>query len=694
MNGHSQSSLIQRAFEAYHDGDIRGAESFLRQALTDNPGDMDIRMHLANLYYAGHRYVEAIEILQSCKTDTRCALHYHWCRLLALWAEGNERLACQEIDSFYEIRDIAPDQIQMILDIARQAGDFRRFCRFAKKCGEPEALRSLKWITSLVWIFRFIPRRLLRKIVVRTERFLTGKGRRHSVRWLMESARYVDPSNPEWLVKIGQWRRRTRDVYDPQFDREKSWYLTALRLNPQYPEALAGYLRTLYDKQQWGDCLDLITKTPGVLLPDWTSALQAACLANTGRYEEARQRWDKMVKEDNNLHARFCLGLLALEKRDGAAAKLLLFANEDRSLQSVRHFFSEVAYQPDPSVIDGQVLLDILAKDLEDTAFLQSDLTNAWKKTEETESPANNPENMQSAKAEPSVGAPCFLCGSVEPRIPLWRDRTTNWLRSRCPGCSMISVSPLPPVNAVQAMYMGVERQNHSLRKQYKEGLNQVLQMSETASRRLPLMQDISVWDGFDWMAFESSLSNGKRCLDIGCSAGNAVKVLSNCGWQAEGIDLDAEAVCYGQERGLPLRIGSLEDFAGDPQSYHLITLIDVIEHLPDPVDCLRRCFTWLVPGGLIFIKTPCADSLPHRFVGNAWLESSEHLHFFSRRTMMQLLERTGFQIVKFKQTQEAPTNFLHDKIWQSCFYPRLLNEWIHRLKVGDTLMMLARKVM
>ena len=43
MNEHSQSLLIKNAFDAYHEGDQRKAESLLRQALVVNPADLDIR---------------------------------------------------------------------------------------------------------------------------------------------------------------------------------------------------------------------------------------------------------------------------------------------------------------------------------------------------------------------------------------------------------------------------------------------------------------------------------------------------------------------------------------------------------------------------------------------------------------------------------------------------------------------------
>ena len=656
-------------------------------------------MHLANLYYADRRYVEAIEILQSCKTDSRCAFHYHWCRLLALWAEGNESQACKEIDSFMEIQSIPPDKSQFILDIARQTGDFKRMRRFLKKCGDPESLRSLFLIVPMVSIFRFLPKRWLNQKVYKLENQLTKRGRFGLLRCLIESLRYVDSSNPEWLVKLGQWIRHTRDVYNPQFDRELNWYLTAMRMMPHYPPAIAGYLRTLYDKQQWTDCLEWVGKTPERFLPNWVSSLQAACLSNLGRVEEAKSRWEQLVAKEGNLHARFCLGLLALEKGDSEAGKILLFANEDRNLQLIRYFFSEVAHQPNPASCDGQVVLDFMVMNQTEGNCLQPDIVtlsedsqNISVNTGSLEDSLMLPEVKQQTNPEIAVVSPCFICGSIEPRTPLWKDRTTGWLRSRCPGCSMISVSPLPSLHAIQTLYIGEGRLRHSLRKRYMEEVNEVLQMSEAASRRLPLMQDIMMWDRFDWMAFEASLVNKKRSLDIGCSAGKAVKVLLNCGWQAEGIDLDADAVRYGQERGLPVRVGSVEEQNNYAVLYDLITLIDVIEHLADPADCLKRSFNALSPGGVMFIKTPCADSLPHWFIGDAWLESSEHLHFFSRRTLIRLLEKTGYQIIGFKQTQEAPTSYLHDEIWQSRFYPRLLNDWINRLKVGDTLMILARR--
>ena len=92
----------------------------------------------------------------------------------------------------------------------------------------------------------------------------------------------------------------------------------------------------------------------------------------------------------------------------------------------------------------------------------------------------------------------------------------------------------------------------------------------------------------------------------------------------------------------------TLEDAGIPPHSVDLVTLWEVLEHLPDPLATLRRISVILRPGGLLALSTPDAGSAVARALGGrwpGWSKIPEHLFFFDRATLRRLPTEAGFEI-------------------------------------------------
>ena len=91
------------------------------------------------------------------------------------------------------------------------------------------------------------------------------------------------------------------------------------------------------------------------------------------------------------------------------------------------------------------------------------------------------------------------------------------------------------------------------------------------------------------------------RFLDIACELGETVARFGDAGWQAEGIDLDANTKPFHEKRGLAVRIGRFED---EPvtKRYEMIHVAHAIYFMIDPMTFLRRVRAQLVDGGLLAI--------------------------------------------------------------------------------------------
>jgi 2-polyprenyl-3-methyl-5-hydroxy-6-metoxy-1,4-benzoquinol methylase len=145
-------------------------------------------------------------------------------------------------------------------------------------------------------------------------------------------------------------------------------------------------------------------------------------------------------------------------------------------------------------------------------------------------------------------------------------------------------------------------------------------------------------------------LPGGGRVLDVGCGNGTFVVQARRAGWDAVGIDIDAEAVAKGGEHGLDVRKETLDEHvAGNARAYDIVTMAHVIEHVADPVGFLRAARRALKPGGTLWLATPNIGALGHRLFGAAWigLDLPRHLVLFDTRSLRTALRTAGFADVR-----------------------------------------------
>lgn len=151
-----------------------------------------------------------------------------------------------------------------------------------------------------------------------------------------------------------------------------------------------------------------------------------------------------------------------------------------------------------------------------------------------------------------------------------------------------------------------------------------------------------------DHLGARITLNGPGRLLDIGCHIGIFLEEAEKCGWDAWGIEPSHWAVTWAQQRNLQVIQGTLEETSFPPNHFDVVTLWDVIEHLPDPMSELRRIARIVRPGGWVCIHTMDVGSLFARAMGQRWPWLMEmHLYYFSRLTMAAILQRAGFRVVE-----------------------------------------------
>lgn len=150
------------------------------------------------------------------------------------------------------------------------------------------------------------------------------------------------------------------------------------------------------------------------------------------------------------------------------------------------------------------------------------------------------------------------------------------------------------------------------------------------------------------------------RMLEIGCASGAFMHDMAIKGWSVEGIEFSPEAADAARSMGYPVIAGTLESVEKPLGPFDLIVGWMVIEHLHDPMSCLRRLHSWTVPGGWLALSVPNVDSADFRWFKdrNYAIHLPNHLYHFSPKTLEQVLDRTGWRVVKVHH-ERTPGNWV-----------------------------------
>jgi 2-polyprenyl-3-methyl-5-hydroxy-6-metoxy-1,4-benzoquinol methylase len=148
----------------------------------------------------------------------------------------------------------------------------------------------------------------------------------------------------------------------------------------------------------------------------------------------------------------------------------------------------------------------------------------------------------------------------------------------------------------------------------------------------------------------------GGRFFDVGCGGGFLVETARDLGWTAAGLEVARAAVEFGVSRGLDLRCGTLDQVRPERDVHDLVTLMEVVEHVSDPVSLLRDARQLLRPGGALYLTTPNWNSATRRVVGPAWFPiAREHVVYFTPSHLRTALRQAGLQPVRVESANLDP---------------------------------------
>lgn len=238
-----------------------------------------------------------------------------------------------------------------------------------------------------------------------------------------------------------------------------------------------------------------------------------------------------------------------------------------------------------------------------------------------------------------------------------WHDwwtlaRLTPLKVVRCGGCDLVALHQQPPMEEIQSYY------DETYFYQEMGGYYQQYQ-AFLRDDSLPLPYALLFKRFQRLIQAGGERVSGRKLLDVGAGMGVFLDMARSRGWQVKGVDISPFACRYAKARfNLDMHWGELTALDPSMGPFDWITMIDYLEHVPHPVDVLKKARELIVPGGMLFLSMPRQDSLVDRlalFLNHITGEKfqapakkiykKEHFFYFTPQTIKKALELCHWEI-------------------------------------------------
>ena len=158
------------------------------------------------------------------------------------------------------------------------------------------------------------------------------------------------------------------------------------------------------------------------------------------------------------------------------------------------------------------------------------------------------------------------------------------------------------------------------------------------------------------------------RILDLGCATGVFLNMCQKQGFKVCGVEISKYSANYAQKKfKLNVKIGKLENIKFSKKYFDIITMLDFVEHVPDPSKILKEAHKILKDDGLLYLLTINENSLMTKLADLIYkfsfgflskpvelLHPIHHIHHFSKKILKEILNKNGFKII-FTKKSEMP---------------------------------------
>lgn len=291
--------------------------------------------------------------------------------------------------------------------------------------------------------------------------------------------------------------------------------------------------------------------------------------------------------------------------------------------------------------------------------------------------------------------APCPICGGGAHRqfVEIYGYRY-----SECASCGHIFMNPLLDSDAIAKLYKGGE----------KGSVQKLIYMAGEK-----LFKDRIKQIAVPKVSYCNSLIKGRGLwVDIGCGSGELLVAARKSGWTVKGFEPDVDEADFAERHGLGVVRGYITaENSRELKDAKIISLINVLEHIGDPVSLLKNAVRNLKPGAYVALEVPHHPALSS-FVNLVFPASiyqrhifpPDHLHAFTDKSARIMLDKAGVRAVGVWQFGQDAFDFIlgslvNAGIQESEFTGKILGlapdiqKIVDKNNLSDTMFLVAKKI-
>lgn len=223
-----------------------------------------------------------------------------------------------------------------------------------------------------------------------------------------------------------------------------------------------------------------------------------------------------------------------------------------------------------------------------------------------------------------------IVCPNCSSTVNFW-DKKGQYDIYSCTNCKLVFVYPLPNPESVYG-------------EDYFSGAKAGFGYVDYDKDKEPM---IPVFNKYLDL-FSKFGKNKGELFDIGAATGFFMNLARMRGYNVLGVEMSKHAVEIAEKKGLKVYEGDLMSLNLKEDSFDVVTMLDVLEHMTDPLGELIEVKRILKKGGLLVVNSPNGESFLAKILKSKWhlVLPPEHLFYFSPKNLTEYLERNGFTLL------------------------------------------------
>jgi len=287
---------------------------------------------------------------------------------------------------------------------------------------------------------------------------------------------------------------------------------------------------------------------------------------------------------------------------------------------------------------------------------------------------------------------PCNLCGSTNTDNLFsardWSHQNKEQFNIvKCRKCGLVYLNPRPKKDRLYKYYYPDEYYTHrknrqishgtcnkenQLKKNIKHSVHNYFYPEKGSSKFVDFIGMLFVL--FFRQVFISTwrwglVGESGRHLDVGCGNGDLMYRIKT-DWLignkfvSTGIDIDEDAIKIAKDKGFEAKVSDSENIPYPDGHFDIISIRHALEHMPDPLSCIKESHRVTKTGGKLVIEVPNAQSIGFKLFRDKWsgVDSPRHLFHFSPATLAGLLQKGGYEFVALKK-------------WRGSYKPKITSD-------------------